>query len=191
MVSLVAFSCNPCFGVTDGRYDFGRTQNSVYQPTNLMHMAMALIEDLRLKQPPGSCELKNFIIAPSKENAFPDPSNVRSRSAEERRVLAGCFYLTSMASTCVKRFEAMRLTWYTERCFRDLLEVPECNGDRQLAQLVRLQMIVERLGSSRLFQGSNVTYEPSETPTWIYFKAFQSELRDYKTGLPNELRSDS
>jgi hypothetical protein len=138
-----------------------------HQGTNLMHLAMAMIIDLGFDRSPQQCG--DFKKAATKAVVA---SAERVPTAEEFRILAGIFYLTSTLSSSFKKIDAMPWTEYLDNALIKLENAAEYESDLLLVQLVRLQHLIEQTTTTHSTQGA----------THIYTKAYVSDL--------NRLRSE-
>ena len=74
---------------------------------------------------------------------------------EERRVLLGLFYVTSMLSASFRKMTAMSFTPYMDDCLEALETAREYDSDLFLVQMVRIQRTIESIH----------TTEPSSAPS--------------------------
>ncbi|MCJ1477006.1 hypothetical protein MMC13_005677 [Lambiella insularis] len=118
-----------------------------------------------------------------------NPSRSRLHTSEERRALLGCFYLTSVVSTCFKEVDALQYTPYFEECGQALLTRREYQSDIHLVLAGRLQHIVQRIRMSLLYPGSD-GIRSFKVPIGVYVKSFSAELEAFKCSIPFELKED-
>jgi hypothetical protein len=78
--------------------------------------------------------------------------------------------------------DPLRLTPYTEECIRNLSDNAECESDKILACLARLQIIVAQIPPN-----CGVQNPGSFTPIGLYVKALQAQLQAFRKDMPQEL----
>ncbi|KAJ6189815.1 hypothetical protein N7519_004723 [Penicillium mononematosum] len=87
----------------------------------------------------------NYTLTYLKEAMNEDPHNP-VRTLEERRTYLGCYYLTTILSTCVKDLgPIIRFTKYTDECCNVLEQVAEYPTDVSLVQLVRVMNMADKI----------------------------------------------
>jgi hypothetical protein len=110
------------------------------QCTNLLHLAIAMIIDLGLDRPPQQCgDFKKATVKAVNGNS----QSERVPTAEERRILAGIFYITSNISSSFKKIDTIPWTDYLNDTLKCLETAPEMESDIFLVQMVRLQHLME------------------------------------------------
>jgi hypothetical protein len=134
------------------------------QITNLLHLAIAMTIDLGLNRPPQQCG--DFRQATNKAVHGPSCTDQKVASLEEHRVLAGCFYITSMIATSFKKIDAMPWTNYMENALRIIEQRAEYESDAFLVQMTRVQHLMEELTSN----------ETPSAPVQMYIKTFKFDL---------------
>lgn len=82
--------------------------------------------------------------------------------------------------------EPWRLTPYIEECIQNLSEKAECQADRTMACLARLQIIVGQIPSN-----CGVQCPTSPTPVRLYIKALQAQLQALRKDISQELGQNS
>ncbi|PGH18691.1 hypothetical protein AJ80_04344 [Polytolypa hystricis UAMH7299] len=109
-----------------------------------LHLAYVMMVDLGLhKEPHISPHAAGLLRDLNRANA-----SVSMRTLEERRVLLGVFWLSSIMSTCSKEMSGIRFTRYVNQCWQVLQESLEYPTDMYLVQLVRLQQFADTIGKS-------------------------------------------
>jgi hypothetical protein len=136
------------------------------------------------------------------------PLELNSKTLEEWRALAGCFFLSVMYnwtyhfiplsrvdtdkvarvfSTCEKT-EPLKFAPHLEECCQRLATFREYESDKLLVQLVAIQRISLKI--SGLFNETNASFENSAMPLRVFIKSMQGELDDFKRNLPSELQQN-
>ena len=133
------------------------------QVTNLLHLAMAMTIDLGIDRPPQNCgDFKHGTVkAVHGSSLIPRVPNM-----DEHRVLAGCFYLTSMLASSFKKIDAMPWTKHLDNGLRIIEHSAEVESDFFLVQITRLQHLIEE----------SSTMESQSAPMSMYVKAFNVDL---------------
>lgn len=133
------------------------------QINNLLHIASAMTIDMVIDRPPHQCV--NFSQATTRA-VTGLPHVGRTPTLEEHRVLAGSFYLTSMLSSSLKKFEPMAYTKFMDEAINKLEQENEFDSDLFLVQMVRLQRVMQEASGT----------ETPDAPMQLYVKAFHSDL---------------
>lgn len=157
------------------------------QLSNLISLAKSMAGELGLGRPPKTTK-QNFTGPVTKlvEIGF--------RTNEERRALAGVYFLSSSIALGYGKTQPMRFTRYLDQCLRDLEVATEYESDEQLVSMVRIQHLMERL--AELGEEGEPTEEVSAIPTMptpreAIISACQMELDRIQEGLSPRLKSDS
>lgn len=74
-----------------------------------------------------------------------------------------------------------------EDCLEQLENKPECPGDKLLAAMARVKLIVEEIGRITWRRSD---YE-SSGPPWLYIKPQRDRLHQLKRTLPSEVLQNS
>ena len=140
------------------------------QTTNLLHLAMAMANDLAIDRLTINTNFgqQTVKVLHGKAAATAAPS------MEERRVLLGLFYVTSMLSASFRKMTAMSFTPYMDDCLEALETAREYDSDLFLVQMVRIQRTIESIH----------TTEPSSAPAKAHIKAFQHDIERLRTTDP-------
>ncbi|MCJ1378824.1 hypothetical protein MMC17_001923 [Xylographa soralifera] len=154
--------------------------------TSLGQLAIAILYDLVLDKPSSSdpglmldYDLKD-IRKPSRLSRPP--------TLEERRVLLGCFLLSSVPSFA-RRGESLRWTAYCDECVLVLEQEKEFPSDELLIQLVKLRLINEKVVG---FPHSGAPEGGGSTrlSAILYLKSLQAQLRTFKSSFLTDLTDD-
>lgn len=149
---------------------------------NLLGLAIGLAGDLGLNKPPSSDKFK-YPFGHSRATA----GDFSRRSMEQKRALAGLFYLTSLVATGFQRIDAMRYSIHLDECIRVIEGNPEHSTDLLLVELVKVTNLSERIG-----QTVSLIQNESEilVPTALRLGSFQAELDTLKQGIPGAWKDD-
>lgn len=94
-------------------------------------------------------------------------------------------------SSYFQRVDALRWTSYLDECVTVLAETGEHPSDILLIQLVKLQLISEKVGQAPWNDGyGDATGSTAAAPTF-YLKALQAQLQDLKVKIPHEIQRNS
>ncbi|RDW63649.1 hypothetical protein BP6252_11194 [Coleophoma cylindrospora] len=145
------------------------------QFNNLNHLVVSLVGDMDLSTCPKSQERKNQ----------------RSRTNEERRALAGVWYMSSNVALVVKQLTPLSYTKYLDQCLKELEDAAEYDTDQFAVQLVRIQHLTNKIFHfhSRDQMVDELPGIPEVSPT-VRLEAIQMELNRLRNALPLNLKSD-
>ncbi|TGO30697.1 hypothetical protein BPAE_0004g01580 [Botrytis paeoniae] len=146
---------------------------------NLLGLAMGLAGDLGLNKPPSADRFR-YPFGHSRATA----GDFSRRTMEQRRALAGLFYLTSLVATGFQRIDAMRYSIHLDECVRFIEKKPEHATDLLLVELVKISHLSERIGQAILLVQSD---SEIQVPTALKLGSFQMELDILKKGVPGAL----
>ncbi|CAD6442206.1 e5122a6c-5659-43f3-9460-c2c5e2bb7ecc [Sclerotinia trifoliorum] len=149
---------------------------------NLLGLAMGLAGDLGLNKPPSLDKFK-YPFGHSRATA----GDFSRRSMEQRRALAGLFYLTSLVATGFQRIDAMKYSIHLDECIRVIEENPEYSTDLLLVELVKVSHLGERIS-----QTVSVIQNESEIqiPTALNLGLFQTQLDTLKKEISGPCKDD-
>lgn len=71
-----------------------------------------------------------------------------------------------------------------------LAETGEYPSDPLLLQMVKLQLIVEKVGQAPWQDGHGDAIDSARAPPTFYLKALQTHLRDFKVNIPSEIQKN-
>ncbi|KAJ5349301.1 hypothetical protein N7541_007028, partial [Penicillium brevicompactum] len=150
-----------------------------------VHLLVAQSLSLGLNQELTYQKSLNYPMTYLKESMQETPHNP-IRTLEERRTYLGCYYLTTMLSTCVKDLgPIIRFTKYTEECCKTLEQVAEYPVDNHLVQLVRVMNLAERIHCT-LYR-TDLPYSPvSASPIGLSIRWLEAELQELKTRMTSD-----
>lgn len=158
------------------------------QLTNLLQLMVALVVDLGLNKAPNFHDRQRVAIFAT-ENAHGNQELSTTRTNEERRALAGCFYLTSSMSTSFKRLDPLWYSPHMEECCQVLAAEKEYPSDERLVYMVRIQHLTQRIVQTLSNESSSNNM--GKAPITMCVKSFQLELKDINDGLPERLKNDT
>ncbi|PMD42861.1 hypothetical protein L207DRAFT_486635 [Hyaloscypha variabilis F] len=138
-------------------------------------LAASLVYDLGLNMPVP----KDIQIIPCLKERFMKPTT--PRTMEERRAVLGCFLITSIISSFLQKMDPLRWTPHMDECLQFIDEAKDCHNDAILVQLVRLQLIVEKVGGRPVDEAAMESFEQITEAL-----PFQSQLHDIKVQLISE-----
>ena len=174
---------------------------------------MALIFDLGLNRPPpGDPSSRSLFEIALREANHPTVPILgmhtkTSRSLEDRRAFLGLFFLTSVFATpflllvesvlnsiraskifrC--KIDPLKVTPYIYECLGVLDKAHDHKNDTCATSLVRLQLIVERIGQG---PWNNEFGTPegfgSGPPPMLYVKSLQGQLKSFRSAVPPEVK---
>ncbi|KAG9258133.1 putative C6 transcription factor [Emericellopsis atlantica] len=153
------------------------------QISNLIMMAQALAGDLGLKSMPTRSERSTLMMV--------KPLDVQPRTNEERRALAGVWFLSSALALGFGKTESMRYTRYLDQCVQELATGLEYETDVMLMNLVRVQYLSDRISRFNVQDHSTdemPLFSTAQVSRTSYVAAFQAELDELRQKLPLELK---
>ncbi|KAF5871843.1 uncharacterized protein Bfra_008868 [Botrytis fragariae] len=145
-------------------------------------LAMGLAGDLGLNKPPSADRFR-YPFGHSRATA----GDFSRRTMEQRRALAGLFYLTSLVATGFQRIDAMRYSIHLDECVRFIEKKPEHTTDLLLVGLVKISHLGEKIGQAVVLVQSD---SEIQVPTALKLGSFQMELDILKKGVPSALEDD-
>ncbi|CCD53569.1 hypothetical protein BofuT4_P136140.1 [Botrytis cinerea T4] len=149
---------------------------------NLLGLATGLAGDLGLSKPPSADRFK-YPFGHSRATA----GDFSRRTMEQRRALAGLFYLTSLVATGFQRIDTMRYSIHLDECVRFIEKNTEHTTDLLLVELVKISHLGDKIGQDVLLVQSD---SGIQVPTALKLGSFQVELDVLKKGVPSALGDD-
>lgn len=151
---------------------------------SLLQLAIAILYDLELDKAP----LKDPTLAIAYDlKGITKPTGI-PRTLEERRAFLGCFLMSSVTCTALRKGSPLRWTAYSAECLRIIETEKEYETDELLIQLVKLRLICGRV---RDFPWSSVVADTTtKAPAMFYLKSLEAELQDFKSNIPNSLSNN-
>ncbi|KAB5511506.1 hypothetical protein GE09DRAFT_688482 [Coniochaeta sp. 2T2.1] len=162
------------------------------QITNLLHLCTALCIDLGLNQAPvppiDPSRGPTLLDGPRRVVYGPFPP--QTRTLEERRAYAYCFYLTNVVATSFILTVSSGLPWspQLDEAY-DLLCKSEVTSDQRLAKLVRIQHIIFQISEMR--KDIILSGHGPVMPLSIYIAPFEASLTKLWEETSEEARQDT
>ncbi|KAJ5949626.1 hypothetical protein N7454_001210, partial [Penicillium verhagenii] len=144
------------------------------------HMIMGIICDLGINKavPKDLSTLQAFKCAVGWQQ------NINTaRTMEERRTVLGCFLITSSVALTLNRIDALRWSPHMEENLNILMESKECPEDEILVNLVRIQLVVDKVYQARRDGDDQLLSR-------FYIKSFQAQLDVVRKLIPAHLQQD-
>lgn len=157
------------------------TSKPISQP--VMMLAMSLAYDLGLNRPIPSdpvTVMLNFNSQGCPKPVFAGHSLIRTM--EERRTILGLFFISSVYANYFGRIDHLPWTSYLEECLQLLEEKMEVATDAILIQLVRIQLLCNRVAT--------ISWKTTSVPQSFFVKSLASDLESLTRALPPSLESN-
>ncbi|KAG0160902.1 hypothetical protein PDIDSM_8434 [Penicillium digitatum] len=152
-----------------------------------VHLLVAQSFSMGLNQEMAYQKSLNYPLTYLKDTTNEDRHNP-VRTLEERRTYLGCYYLTTMLSTCVKDLgPIIRFTRYTDECCKVLDQIAEYPTDAFLTQLVRAMNVAERIHQTLYnteLHSSSLSSAPP--PLGLSIRWLEAELKQLKARMPSD-----
>ncbi|ORY62154.1 uncharacterized protein BCR38DRAFT_394838 [Pseudomassariella vexata] len=118
------------------------------QGTDFLQLAIALVMDLGLRNPPGhSWGLLPQSLVEEAALAMRSQGHRGEHTLEDKRVVLGCFYLATLTSTLFRRPQGFAFNDYLAKCCDDIGTKNIYSTDLQLVALVRIQRLLARVNT--------------------------------------------
>lgn len=154
----------------------------------LVQLAISLVNDLKRasdQQPQRILNRHLYKHCPETPTQTPPPPTM-----EERRAFLWCFLASSAISTHLKN-DPLRWTMYLESCLRDLEARAEFQGDGILANLVKMQVVIETANATRRSEDIlPIAGDVGWNPTPHYIQLLLRQLREMRDSWPAHLREN-
>ncbi|KAL5354405.1 hypothetical protein ACLOAV_000494 [Pseudogymnoascus australis] len=148
-----------------------------------LQLAISIVVDLRLNRPPPHGPPKVGITleldADTKAKKYPT-----TWSQDERRAVAGCFYLASSISTMLQKTSTFPFSTHIDDFCKSIRDEAACPTDKYVLYVVRLQAIAEKI--DRLYSQRFSELNPESTIE-LFVKQLQSEIELFRERLPFEI----
>ncbi|KAE9370271.1 hypothetical protein N431DRAFT_559479 [Stipitochalara longipes BDJ] len=152
---------------------------------SLGQLAIAMLYELGLDKPATS---DPALILLYDLKGLRKPSRLsRAPTSEERRALLGCFLMSSLSSSHLRKGDALRWTAYSNECLRVIETQKEADSDVLLVQLVKLRLILEKVTDAPWSGAVTQGDQSARPPAMFYLKSLESQIRDFKSKIPSEL----
>ncbi|KAL5000007.1 hypothetical protein BDV10DRAFT_163766 [Aspergillus recurvatus] len=151
-----------------------------------LQMLIGLVLDMGLNRPPPqSLDLPcGQLVKPSAGAGSCKPPVSLVRTTEERRAVLGAFIVCSAVSHTLGRTESLRWTGHMKECMDILAEAKETPSDAVLVQMVRAQIVVDKVAKD--LGGNEGAVDHRSAPVSLYLKGLQSQLDDIREQMPSD-----
>jgi hypothetical protein len=156
-----------------------------------IHLAFALAGDLGLTKP--APQTSPAVMMNWTQAGCPKPPHalaIKKRTMEERRVVLGLFYVSSICANFFQRAEPMRWTPYLEDSLSLLLEEKEHASDEYLTLLIRIQIIANGLVADGWNESYPMAAGGHRPPRAHYTHLHKMQLDDLKRTIPSHLKDN-
>ncbi|PVH86167.1 hypothetical protein DL98DRAFT_582755 [Cadophora sp. DSE1049] len=153
------------------------------QVLNLLSLARTLAVNLgyhRTHSPKGRPKI--WLDGPdgvTKQQYEPEDSSVTSRTLEEWRALAGCFFLSAITTSSCRRNEPVQYTQHLDHICRTLTELQEYESDLLIFPLISVQNVVLKISTA--FTDPNLGL--STAPVKMFIQSLHAELQSIKQNM--------
>lgn len=104
-------------------------------------------------------------------------------------VYGACLILFSF-SLYVQKTDTLRWTPYADECLKVLSDKPESLHDILMTQIVRLQIIQERVKDAPWYDTTGDESTAFKAPAIFYLKALKNQMETFRQQIPNEARGN-
>lgn len=111
-----------------------------------------------------------------------------AHTLDERRALAGCYYLTSIISTSVSVLTPLQYGPQLEETCRLFEGSDQRSTDFRLSKMIRLQHLISRI--HQIHRDADVSDGYHSIPVEIHIRAFLKDLARFWDNLPLALHFD-
>ncbi|KAI0015953.1 hypothetical protein F4780DRAFT_31042 [Xylariomycetidae sp. FL0641] len=139
-----------------------------------LQLAISIVVDLRLDNDPVG-GWKAHVGSPTGmelHRGIPP-----QRALDEKRALAGCFYLSSSISKLLQKWNTFPYSDYLDRCCVSLISEGSAASDRQIYHLVQLQRIIESTKYATLPQCSQEEATATVCGARLQLETFREHLQ--------------
>ncbi|KAH8801793.1 hypothetical protein F5884DRAFT_847663 [Xylogone sp. PMI_703] len=154
----------------------------------LIQLAIAILYDLGIDKPPSK---DPALMLAYDMKGIRKPSRLsRAPTMEERRALLGCFLMSSVSGSLLRKGDTLRWTKYSNECLHVLETEKEFESDIFLVQLIKLHLISERVADA---PWSNTAIQEAcymKPPASFYLRSLESQLQNFRSSIPDELLGD-
>ncbi|KAH9206531.1 hypothetical protein DL95DRAFT_469557 [Leptodontidium sp. 2 PMI_412] len=160
------------------------------QVLNLLSLARTLSVNLgyhRTHTPKGRPKI--WLDGPdgvTQQQYEPEDSSVTSRTLEEWRALAGCFFLSAITTSSCRRNEPIQYTQHLDHICRTLTQLQEYETDLLIFPLVSVQNVVLKISTA--FTDPNLGL--STAPVKMFIQSLHSELENINKSMASDTIQD-
>ncbi|CAD6447419.1 d016ff59-97a4-4e2b-9e05-a91e23b87a92 [Sclerotinia trifoliorum] len=156
--------------------------------SSLIQIAMGLVYDLGLNKAPPK-ETPGFMLN-FDAGGCPKSAMRPTGSYQEKRALLCLYSLSSSFSLYFQRIDTLRWTPYAEASAKILSKDLEFSHDTLMVQIVRLQLIQERVKDAPWLDTAGDGNAAFKAPALFYLKALKSQMETFKQQIPDEVRGN-
>ncbi|KAF5874200.1 putative zn 2cys6 transcription factor protein [Botrytis fragariae] len=156
--------------------------------SSMIQLAMGIAFDLGLNKAPQK-EAPHLLLN-FDARGCPKPFISTVGSQQEKRALLCLYSLSSSFSLYVQKIDTLRWTPYADECLKILSEKPESLPDTLMTQIVRLQLIQERVKDAPWYDTAGDESIAFKTPAIFYLKALKNQMETFRQQIPNEAREN-
>lgn len=151
--------------------------------TYINHLAATMAMDLDLGRKPYPDPWKE-----SMGDICAVPSVPKADAVESRRTWLGCYYVTSMMGTSLRRQPMLRWNSYNEECLRILETAPDAAPtDIWVCHMVRCQHILEDVQRQFGLDGINPIASFAEPKIAFQIRTFDNQVADWRATATNRM----
>ncbi|KAL6718431.1 hypothetical protein ACLMJK_004521 [Lecanora helva] len=149
--------------------------------TSVLQMAKGLVGNLGLKRMPPKEPPQMMLEYDAR--GCPKPFNPTPRTIEERRAVLGCFLVSSVCASYFQRIDSLRWNHYMNECLQILAVSKDQPSDDYLVQLVKLQLVAEKVSHAPWNESSDDPNGDFKAPPHFYLRALQRQLLEVKNKI--------
>lgn len=153
--------------------------------SSLIQLAMGLVYDLGLNKAPPK-ETPTFLLN-FDARGCPKSALRPAGSYQEKRALLCLYSLSSSFSLYFQKIDTLRWTPYADASAKILSKNPEFARDTLMVQIVRLQLIQERVKDAPWLDTAGDGNAAFKAPALFYLKALKSQMETFKQQIPDEV----
>ncbi|KAK3381012.1 hypothetical protein B0H63DRAFT_195525 [Podospora didyma] len=154
---------------------------------NLLHLAFSLVGDMDLNTCPVAQKCGNQLPLMRTEEP-------KARTKEEKRTLAGVWYVGSNAALVANLLGPVRYTAYLDQSLKELEVAAEYETDQLVVQLVRIQHLTDKIlhfhGSDDELPADELHEIPKTPAVVVCVETFQMQLDKLRNTLSSNLKHD-
>ncbi|THV46805.1 hypothetical protein BGAL_0358g00040 [Botrytis galanthina] len=154
--------------------------------SSMIQLAMGIAFDLGLNKAPQK-EAPHLLLN-FDARGCPKPFISAVGSRQEKRALLCLYSLSSSFSLYVQKIDTLRWTTYADECLKILSKKPESPNDILMTQIVRLQLIQERVKDAPWYDTAGDGSIAFKAPAIFYLKALKNQMETFRQQIPNEVR---
>jgi hypothetical protein len=119
------------------------------------------------------------------------PPQPKQLTADEKRAVLGCYYLSSCLTLSFSGMDCLRFTPFIEECCECVAQGRGLERDVNFAQLMKLRSLVEKQRLSGLWESLDSPQSGTfRAPVGMLVRSLQIELQAFKNTLSNDQLSN-